>query len=129
MYKTLVDNADDLVEACDCVGVTEGVPEVKAEIQDVVDRWTSINDFYRQRRDQVSEADNKVKKYRSVLLPLENSVKKAEKTLEEPHHEGIDVCDGVKELKVSKVRDINHLYECLLQYNQPSLTVVLTSHT
>jgi hypothetical protein len=85
------------------VGVTEGVPEVQAEIKDTVERWTKINEFYCERREQVGEAETKVKKYRNLLLPLENSVKRVEKSIEEPLYEGIDVEEGRNELQNAKV--------------------------
>lgn len=109
VYKSLVSSSDNLIGTCDSVGVTDGVPEVQAEVQHVVDRWSMINEFYCERREQVSEAENKVKKYRNLLLPLENSVKKAEKSLEEPLYEGIDLEEGRKELQKAKVR----MYFCL----------------
>lgn len=107
MYKSLVDNSNDLVESCRSVNVTEGVQDIKDETDDIFKRWTALNEFYRQRKDQVAEAETKNKKYRSVLLSLENSVQKAEKSLEESCYEGIDVADGEKELEAVKVDLIN----------------------
>lgn len=103
VYKSLVDSSNDLLESCSSVNVTDGVPEIKAETQDVVERWSAVNALFRERRDQVAEADTKAKKYRSILLPLENSVKKARKSLEESNYEGIDIADGEKELNAVKV--------------------------
>lgn len=108
VYKSLVDNSNELLNSCDSASVTNGVPEIKAETEDAVQRWTALNDFYRNRKDQVSEADNKVKKYRTLVVPLENSYKKAAKSLEESHHEGIDVEESKKMLQAMKVMVLNN---------------------
>ena len=115
-YKTLIACADDVLEACDSVGVTEGVPELQAETQDLVVRWTTLNEFYRNRRDQVNEADSKVKNYRNLLLPLESSIKKAEKSIEDPHFEGIDVGEGKNKLQNMKVKGPGEGLKMSLKY-------------
>ncbi|EDO28219.1 predicted protein, partial [Nematostella vectensis] len=102
VHKTLVDSADDLTEACHLNGVTEGVPKIEEDVQFMVERWNKINKFYKNRRQQVELADEKVKKYRGLLLPLDTRVKKAEKSLEESEYEGIDVEAGKKELDTMK---------------------------
>ena len=92
------------MQTCDELSVTDGVNELKDDLKDMVDRWRQINKFYQDRVGQVAEAKKNVKKYRGLLFPLENEVKKAEMTLESFDHRGIDVERGKKDLQALEVR-------------------------
>ena len=96
-------SAGQLTDACDDMAVTDGVEDIQDEVRGLVDRWNKINRFYTDRREQVLEAEKAVKKYRSLIMPLENSVKRVEKKLDDFEYEGIELAEGVKLLDTLKV--------------------------
>ena len=101
--------AGQLTDTCDDTAVTDGVEDVQDDVRDLVDRWNKINRFYSDRRTQVLEAEKAVKKYRSLIMPLENSVKRAEKKLDDFEYEGIELAEGQKLLETLKV----HLFRLI----------------
>lgn len=70
----------------------------------MIDRWSKVNQFYLERRGQVSEAAQIVKKYRSLLLPVENELGRVERRMEECEYEGINIEVGKKKLDTLKVQ-------------------------
>lgn len=104
IYRSLVDSSDDLLESCEDLSVTEGVPQIQDDVKDMIDRWSKVNQFYLDRRGQVSEAALIVKKYRSLLLPVENELGRVERRMEECAYEGINIEVGKKKLDTLKVQ-------------------------
>lgn len=104
IYRSLVDSSDDLLESCEDLSVTEGVPQIQDDVKDMIDRWSKVNQFYLDRRGQVSEAALIVKKYRSLLLPVENELGRVERRMEEFEYEGINIEVGKKKLDTLKVQ-------------------------
>lgn len=104
IYRSLVDNSDDLLESCQDMSVTEGVPQIQNDVKDMIERWSKVNQFYLERRRQVSDAAQVVKKYRSLLLPVENELGRVERRLEECEYEGINIENGKKTLDNVKVQ-------------------------
>lgn len=104
IYRTLVDSTNDLLERCKDMSVTEGVPEIQADVKDIIDRWSEVNQFYLERRRQVSGGEHVVKKYRSLLLPVENEPSRLERRLGECEFEGVDVDVGKKKLETVRVK-------------------------
>lgn len=70
----------------------------------MIDRWSKVNQFYRDRREQVLEAAQVVKKYRSLVLPVENELGRVERRMEECEFEGISIEVGKKKLDTLKVQ-------------------------
>lgn len=99
-----MDSSDDLLESCEDLSVTEGVPQIQDDVKDMIDRWSKVNQFYLERRGQVSEAAQIVKKYRSLLLPVENELGRVERRMEECEYEGINIEVGKKKLDTLKVQ-------------------------
>ena len=95
--------AGQLTDACDDMGVTDGVEDVQDDVRAIVDRWNKINRFYNDRRAQVVEAEKLVKKYRSLIMPLENALKRSERKLDDFEYEGIELPEGKKLLETLKV--------------------------
>ena len=104
IYRSLVDNSDHLLESCQHMSVSEGVPQTQSDVTDMIDRWSKVNQFYLERKRQVSEAKHAVKKYRSFLLPVEKELNRLERRLQECVFEGIDVEVGKKKLEGVKVQ-------------------------
>jgi len=98
-----VDSSDDLLESCQDFSVTEGVPQIQSDVKEMIDRWSKVNQFYLERRRQVSDAEHVVKKFRSLLLPVENELSRVERRLEECEFEGVNVEVGKKKLEIVKV--------------------------
>lgn len=104
IYRSLVESSDDLLESCQDMSVSEGVSQVQSDVKDMIDRWSKVNQFYLERRKQVSEAEKVVKKYRSLLLPVENELNRVDRRLEDCEFEGINVDVGKKKLDSVKVK-------------------------
>ena len=104
IYRSLVDSSDDLLESCEDLSITEGVPQIQDDVKDMIDRWRKVNQFYLERRGQVSEAAQIVKKYRSLLLPVENELGRVERRMEGCEYEGINIEVGKKKLDTLKVQ-------------------------
>lgn len=104
IYRSLVDSSDDLLESCEDLSVTEGVSQIRDDVKDMIDRWSKVNQFYLERRGQVSEAAQLVKKYRSSLLPVENELSRVERRIGECDYEGINMDVGKKKLDTVKVQ-------------------------
>lgn len=103
IYRSAVDSSDDLLESCQDFSVTEGVPQIQSDVKEMIDRWSKVNQFYLERRRQVSDAEHVVKKFRSLLLPVENELSRVERRLEECEFEGVNVEVGKKKLEIVKV--------------------------
>lgn len=101
-----MDNADDLLESCQDLSVSQGVPQIRNDVKDVIDRWSKVNQFYLERRRQVSEAEQVVRKYRTVLLPVDNELARLERRLKDCEFEGIEVEVGKKKLECAKVQSV-----------------------
>ena len=101
-----MDSADDLLESCQDLSVSQGAPQIRNEVKDVIDRWSKVNQFYLERRRQVSEAEQVVRKYRSFLLPVDNELTRLERRLKDCEFEGIEVEVGKKKLECAKVQSV-----------------------
>ena len=99
-----MDSSDDLLESCQDLSVNEGAPLIQSDVKDMIDRWSKVNQFYLERRRQVSDAEHVVKKYRSLLLPNENELNRVERRLEECEFEGVNAEVGKKKLESVKVK-------------------------
>ena len=86
------------------MSVTDGVPQVQADVKDMIDRWSKVNKFYLERRRQLSNAEHLVKKYRSSLLTVENELTRVERRLQDCEFEGVNVDVGKKKLENVKVK-------------------------
>ena len=104
IYRSLVDSSDDLLESCQDLSVNEGVPQIQNDVKEMIERWSKVNQFYLERRSHVSEAAQVVKKYRSLLLPVENELGRLERRLEECEYEGINIEVGRKTVDNVKVQ-------------------------
>lgn len=104
IYRSLVDSSDDLLESCQELAVSESVRQIQSDVKGMIDRWSKVNQFYLERRRQVSDAEHVVKKYRSLLLPVENELNRVERRLEECEFEGVNAEVGKKKLESVKVQ-------------------------
>ena len=105
IYRSLVDSSDDLLESCEDLSVTEGVMQIKDDVKEMIDRWSQVNQFYQERRRQVAEASQVAKKYRGLLLPVENELKRVARKMEDCEYEGVNIDVGKKKLATVKVQN------------------------
>ena len=100
-----MDSSDDLLESCEDLSVTEGVMQIKDDVKEMIDRWSQVNQFYQERRRQVAEASQVAKKYRGLLLPVENELKRVARKMEDCDYEGVNIDVGKKKLATVKVQN------------------------
>ena len=80
--------ATSLVDTCQATHVTRDVPVVEGKLGTSRDTWTNAKEVADEKKAQIVEAQNVLKKFENVVSPLEDSVKSCAKRCKKPKELG-----------------------------------------